>query len=53
MKQRLNASALGSLIHVYPTLTQINQRAGLDAVLARLSTPLVRKALKGYFAWRR
>jgi pyruvate/2-oxoglutarate dehydrogenase complex dihydrolipoamide dehydrogenase (E3) component len=51
MKQRLSASALGSLTHVYPTLTQINQRAGLDAVLAKLSTPLVRKALKGYFAW--
>jgi len=51
MKQRMPASALGGLIHVYPTLTQVNQRAGLDALLRRLA-PL-RKLMSPYFAWRR
>ncbi|MCA1577082.1 MAG: mercuric reductase [Acidobacteria bacterium] len=36
MKQRLSISALGSMIHVYPTLTQVNQQAGLDAILKKL-----------------
>lgn len=51
MKRGLSARALGSLVHVYPTLAQVSQRAGLDAVLDGFSTPLVRKALRGYFAW--
>jgi pyruvate/2-oxoglutarate dehydrogenase complex dihydrolipoamide dehydrogenase (E3) component len=38
MKQRLSVTALGSLIHAYPTLTQVNQQAGLDAILAKLSS---------------
>ena len=37
MKLRLSITALGSMIHVYPTLTQINQQAGLDAILNNLS----------------
>ena len=37
MKLRLPITALGSMIHVYPTLTQINQQAGLDAILKNLS----------------
>jgi pyruvate/2-oxoglutarate dehydrogenase complex dihydrolipoamide dehydrogenase (E3) component len=36
MKQRLSITALGSMIHVYPTLTQINQQAGVDAILKKL-----------------
>ena len=51
MKQHLPASALGSMIHVYPTLTQVTQQAGLDAVLARLRP--YRRILGRYFAWRR
>lgn len=51
MKQRLPAAALGSLMHVYPTLTQINQRAGLDAALARLQP--YKSVLTKYFTWRR
>ena len=51
MKQRLPVSALGGLIHIYPTLTQVNQRAGLDAVLAKLAP--YQKHLARYFAWRR
>ena len=51
MKERLSASALGGMIHVYPTLTQVTQRAGLDAVLANLRP--FRKYLARYFAWRR
>ncbi len=51
MKQRLPAAALGSLIHVYPTLTQVNQQAGLDAALARLQP--YKTILTKYFAWRR
>src|SRR5574341_1010744 len=38
MKKRLSITALGSMIHVYPTLTQVNQQAGLDAILKNLST---------------
>jgi pyruvate/2-oxoglutarate dehydrogenase complex dihydrolipoamide dehydrogenase (E3) component len=33
MKQRLSIAELGSMIHVYPTLTQINQQAGVEALL--------------------
>ncbi len=51
MKQRLPAAALGSLMHVYPTLTQVNQKAGLDAVLARLQS--FKTILSIYFTWRR
>jgi hypothetical protein len=39
------------MIHVYPTLTQVTQRAGLDAVLASLRP--FKKYLGRYFAWRR
>jgi pyruvate/2-oxoglutarate dehydrogenase complex dihydrolipoamide dehydrogenase (E3) component len=51
MRQRLPASALASMIHVYPTLTQVSQRAGLDAVLAQLQP--YKTLLTRYFAWRR
>ena len=37
MKLRLSITALGSMIHVYPTLTQINQQAGLDAITKNIS----------------
>ncbi len=30
MKKRLSITALGSMIHVYPTLTQVNQQAGFE-----------------------
>ncbi len=51
MKQRLSITALGSMIHVYPTLTQVNQQAGLDAVLKNLSA--YKKWLSYYFRiWR-
>lgn len=49
MKQRLPVTALGSMIHVYPTLAQVNQQAGLDAILERLSS--YRKPLSYYFKW--
>jgi len=49
MKQRLSVTALGSLIHAYPTLTQVNQQAGLDAILAKLSS--YKKPLSYYFDW--
>jgi pyruvate/2-oxoglutarate dehydrogenase complex dihydrolipoamide dehydrogenase (E3) component len=53
MKLRLGLPALGSLVHVYPTLTQVNQKAGVDAVLARLTSPLARRVMRGYLAlWR-
>ncbi len=42
MKKRLSITALGSMIHVYPTLTQVNQQAGLDAIL---------EGLKRYKTW--
>ncbi|MBA3715603.1 MAG: FAD-dependent oxidoreductase [Pyrinomonadaceae bacterium] len=51
MKHRLSASALGGLTHVYPTLTQVTQKAGLDAILASLAR--YRPVLSRYFAWRR
>lgn len=51
MKQRLSAAQLGGLVHVYPTLTQVTQRAGLDAVLATLAR--YRPLLARYFAWQR
>jgi len=51
MKQRLSITALGSMIHVYPTLTQVNQQAGLDAILNNLSA--YKKWLSYYFKiWR-
>lgn len=51
MKQRLSITVLGSMIHVYPTLTQVNQQAGLDAVLAKLTS--YKKLLSYYFkVWR-
>lgn len=50
MKHRLPATSLGGLIHVYPTLTQVNQRAGLEALRARL-TPFTKKVLAHYFSW--
>jgi pyruvate/2-oxoglutarate dehydrogenase complex dihydrolipoamide dehydrogenase (E3) component len=51
MKQRLSINALGSMIHVYPTLTQVNQQAGLDAVLGKLGS--YQKLLSYYFrVWR-
>lgn len=37
VKKRLSITALGSMIHVYPTLTQINQQAGVDAILKGLA----------------
>jgi pyruvate/2-oxoglutarate dehydrogenase complex dihydrolipoamide dehydrogenase (E3) component len=52
MKHRLPATSLGTLIHVYPTRSQINQRAGLEPIRARL-TPFTRKLLAQYFSWRR
>jgi pyruvate/2-oxoglutarate dehydrogenase complex dihydrolipoamide dehydrogenase (E3) component len=50
MKHRLPATSLGNLIHVYPTRSQINQRAGLEPIRARL-TPFTRKLLGHYFSW--
>jgi pyruvate/2-oxoglutarate dehydrogenase complex dihydrolipoamide dehydrogenase (E3) component len=51
MKQRLPVTTLGGLIHVYPTLSQVNQKAGLDAVLAKLDS--YRRLLSFYFRlWR-
>lgn len=51
MKKRLSINALGSMIHVYPTLTQVNQQAGVDAILEGLST--YKKWLSYYFKlWR-
>ncbi len=51
MKKRLSITALGSMIHVYPTLTQVNQQAGLDAILKNLSA--YKKWLSYYFkVWR-
>ena len=37
MKLKLSINSLGSMIHVYPTLTQVNQQAGLDAIINDLS----------------
>lgn len=36
MRLRLPITSLGSMIHVYPTLTQVNQQVGLDAILNNL-----------------
>lgn len=53
LKLKLGITALGGLTHVYPTLTQVNQKAGVDALLARLSSPTVRKVMSRYLAlWR-
>ncbi len=51
MKMRLSITAIGSMIHVYPTLSQVNQQAGLDAILKRLS--MYKKGLSYYFRVRR
>jgi len=51
MKQRLSINALGSMIHVYPTLTQVNQQAGVDALLGKLRS--YKKLLSYYYrVWR-
>ena len=51
MKERLPVTALGGMIHVYPTLAQVNQKAGLDAVLAKIAA--YRKPLSYYLRlWR-
>lgn len=51
MKKRLSITALGSMIHVYPTLTQVNQQAGVDAILKNLAA--YKKWLSYYFRiWR-
>lgn len=51
MKERLPVTALGGMIHVYPTLSQVNQKAGLDAVLAKLAA--YKKLLSYYLRlWR-
>ena len=51
MKLKLSINSLGSLIHVYPTLTQVNQQAGLDAIIKNLS--IYKKWLSYYFKlWR-
>lgn len=51
MKQRLSLTSLGSMIHVYPTLTQVNQRAGVNAIMESLSWH--KKWLAYYFkVWR-
>jgi pyruvate/2-oxoglutarate dehydrogenase complex dihydrolipoamide dehydrogenase (E3) component len=51
MKQRLSIAVLGSMIHVYPTLTQVNQQLGVNAILEKLSA--YKKWLSYYFkVWR-
>ncbi|HKZ76900.1 MAG TPA: FAD-dependent oxidoreductase [Pyrinomonadaceae bacterium] len=50
MKHRLPATSLGNLIHIYPTRIQVNQRAGMEAMRARL-TPFTKKVLASYFSW--
>lgn len=50
MKQGLTAAALGGMIHVYPTLAQVTQRAGLDALKEKL-TPTAKKVLAHYLNW--
>lgn len=47
MRYKLPASAVGGLTHVYPTLSQVSQRAGLDAALAKLAP--FKKLLARYF----
>lgn len=53
MKMKLGVTALGALTHVYPTLTQVNQKAGVDALLRRLNAPLARALMRRYLALRR
>lgn len=51
MKQRLSITELGNMIHVYPTLTQVNQQLGVNAILEKLSG--FKKWLSYYFkVWR-
>jgi pyruvate/2-oxoglutarate dehydrogenase complex dihydrolipoamide dehydrogenase (E3) component len=51
MRQRLSIGALGRMIHVYPTLTQVNQQAGVDAILRNLLS--YKRWLSYYFrVWR-
>ncbi len=51
MKKRLSITDLGSMIHVYPTLTQVTQQAGVDAILEKLSS--YKSWLSYYFkVWR-
>jgi len=51
MKLRLSINELGNMIHVYPTLTQVNQQAGLDAILKKLAA--YKRWLSYYFRiWR-
>src|SRR5690349_5081201 len=50
MKEELPITALGTMIHVYPTLTQVNQQAGLDAILKKLLA--YKKWLSYYFKFR-
>jgi len=53
LKMRLGLAALGSLTHVYPTLTQVNQQAGVAAVLRRINSPPARALMRRYLALRR
>jgi pyruvate/2-oxoglutarate dehydrogenase complex dihydrolipoamide dehydrogenase (E3) component len=54
MRQRMSAAALGGLIHVYPTFTQVTQQAGVEAVLAQFEKPLTKSFLSKYLnLWRR
>lgn len=47
MRHDLPASSIGSLTHAYPTLSQVAQKAGLDAALAKLAP--FKKLLARYF----
>jgi pyruvate/2-oxoglutarate dehydrogenase complex dihydrolipoamide dehydrogenase (E3) component len=50
MKNKLPVTTIGGMVHVYPTLIQVNQRAGLNALKEKL-TPTVKKALGYYFSF--
>src|SRR5260370_16188173 len=51
MKKRLSITSLDSRIHMHPRLTQLNQQAGVDAILKNLSA--YKKWLSYYFrVWR-
>lgn len=53
MKQGLSITSIGGMVHVYPTLTQVTQQAGVDAVLETLSSQTVRKWMARYLKiWR-
>ncbi|HZI19723.1 MAG TPA: FAD-dependent oxidoreductase [Pyrinomonadaceae bacterium] len=53
MKEGLGLAALGGLVHVYPTLSQVSQQAGVAVVLEKLSSPLARRWMRRYLAlWR-